>query len=116
MRQDPQTPIALNEVATGTALRDLIVNSTDFAENGMTQIGAPVVVSATLTAVDMAASPPSMTALVCLDYAGVDVVAPDGTSVKSPDAPSRVPTILTLVQMDTRWLVADRSFPEEPTC
>lgn len=115
-RATPDQPVSFEEVATGEALRELQITALEFAENGLMQVGAPVVVSATFTAVDETVVPATATVTVCLDYAGVDVVAPDGTSVKSADAAQRVPTVLTLVQMDGRWLVSQRGFPEDPTC
>jgi len=116
MREDPDVPLALEEVATGSALEDLTVSAIEFAENGMIQIGSPVVVSATVTEIDAAATPPTTKILACLDYSGVDIQSPDGESLKADDAPERVPTILTLVQLEGRWLVSARTFPEEATC
>lgn len=116
VREAPQPVIALDEVATGKALADLRVSATEFVENGLTQVGAPTVVSATVTHVDESAAPPTTTVLVCLDYSAVDIVGPDGNSLKSKDAQERVPTILTLTQSGGQWLVSERTFPDETTC
>ena len=116
VREAPQPTIALDEVATGQALADLQVGAIEFVENGLTQVGAPTVVSATVTQVDDSAAVPTTTVLVCLDYSAVDVVGPDGKSLKSKDAPERVPTLLTLTQSGSQWLVSERTFPDETTC
>lgn len=115
-RMDPTTPLLFEETATGMALEDLTVGAFEFAENGMMQRGAPEIISAALTAIDDSATPPSAIVLVCLDYSAVDVVTLDGTSIKDPDAPNRVPTILELQEIEGRWLVAKRTFPDQAEC
>jgi len=115
-REKPQIPVKFEDVATGSALQDLQVNAQQFAADGLTQVGAPTVVSATVVSLDESADPPTATVEVCLDYTDVDVVGAGGESVKSDAAKQRVPTLLTLVQDDGRWLVSARSFPAETTC
>lgn len=115
-RESPTTPFSLEEVAIGTALEDLAVAAYELAENGFVQVGAPSIYSAEVMESDQAASPPTVTVLLCLDYSEVGLTTPDGESVKDPNAPSRVPSIVTLQQVDGRWLVSERTFPEEPSC
>ena len=115
-REDPQTPLQFADIATGAALSDLKVNALQFATDGLTQVGSPTVVSASVVSEDAAANPPTTTILACLDYSGVDVIGADGQSVKSADAPQRVPTLFTLAHIENRWLVSERSFPDESSC
>ncbi|NCT92596.1 hypothetical protein GXB85_16805 [Cellulomonas sp. APG4] len=116
LRQDPDQPLLLEDVATGTALGDLEAGAREMAEEGLVQTGEPEVVSATVTASEPDADPPTLTVLACLDYSGVDVVDTDGTSVVDPTASRRSATILHLVEVDGRWLVERRTFPDDPTC
>lgn len=115
-RQAPAQPLPLDEVATGPALEDLEIGVRELEEGGLSQIGAPTVVSAVVAESALDASPATATALVCLDYSTVDVVTASGVSVKDPNAPQRVPTLLEFVQQDGRWLVTNRTFPDDPTC
>ena len=39
-----------------------------------------------------------------------------GESVTDPAAPTRAATILELVRQDDAWLVAGRTFPDDPSC
>lgn len=115
-RTDGSKAVDFSGVATGDALDDLQVNAMTLAENGQVQIGSPQLVSANVTQIDTSASPPAATVAVCLDYSEVDIRTTDGTSLKDPKSPQRVPSILVLNQVDGRWLVAKRTFPESPTC
>lgn len=116
LRQDPEQPLRLEEVATGTALGDLEAGAREMAEEGLAQTGEPEVVSATVTASEPEADPPTLTVLACLDYSAVDVVDADGASVVDPSASRRSATILHMVEVDGRWLVERRTFPDDPTC
>ena len=115
-RNDPETPLELEDIASGDALEDLKLDAYEFAENGMVQVGTPKVVSATVEKLDADASPPSAVVRVCLDFTEVDVQTPDGESVKDRSAPQQVPSLLTLQAVEGRWLVTKRSFPSESTC
>ena len=115
-RSTPEEPVELAAIATGAALEDLQIGVHELAESGLSQIGTPVVISATITEIDPGTDPPTATTLVCLDYAEVDVVDASGTSVVDPAADPRVATILILVQIDGRWVVERRSFPDDPHC
>jgi len=115
-RTDTTKSVDFSTVAIGDALQDLQVNAEEMNEDGLRQVGSPELVKATVTKKKMSAKPPTMTVNVCLDYTNVDLVAPDGTSVKNPKAPQRVPSILVLHQVDGRWLVAKRTFPAKTTC
>ncbi|CAG7606959.1 hypothetical protein ACFPZL_04995 [Leucobacter soli] len=115
-RSDPSTPLAFEDVAAGDALEDLKLDAFEFSENGMVQSGAPTVVSAEVEDYDADASPPTAVVRLCLDFSKVDIQAPDGQSVKSSDAPQRVPSLLTLQSIEGRWLVTARSYPDESSC
>ncbi|MBT0992904.1 hypothetical protein KIN34_01180 [Cellulomonas sp. DKR-3] len=115
-RSSPDDDTDLDSVATGVALSDLAAEAADLAERGVTQEGRPVVVSATVTEVDMAGKPPTAVVALCLDYADVDLVAEDGTSMVDPSASTRAASILELVQQDGAWLVSRRTFPDDPSC
>lgn len=116
LRGNPATPLAMEEVATGSALEDLEVNARELLESGLVQVGSPAVVNATVTAFDDSATTPMATVSACLDYSTVDVQIADGTSVKDENAAQRVPTIFSIVKVEDRWLVSERTFPDEPTC
>lgn len=115
-RQDPAQPLDLAEVATGSALADLAIQVEELTAGGLTQVGSPTVVSATVQATEPDADPPTATVLVCLDYSEVDLVNASGESVKDPAAPTRAAAIFGLVREGDAWLVAERSFPDDPTC
>ena len=115
-RQTPAQPLALTEVSTGAALDDLQIAVEELQAGGLTQIGEPVLVSAVVTSDELEATPPTATVLVCLDYSKVDLVNSAGESAKDATAPQRVSTILRLVKQDDSWLVADRTFPDDPSC
>lgn len=115
-RTDITKAVDFRDVATGAALDDLRVNATAMVENGQLQIGSPKVVSATVTEIDTSGTPPTATALICLDYSEVDVKATDGTSVKDSSAAQRVQSVLTLNEIGGHWLVTKRTFPDNPTC
>lgn len=115
-RQDPAQPLKLDQVATGSALDDLQIQVAELTKGGLNQVGSPTVVSASVTASQPDANPPTATVLACLDYSSVDVVNSAGQSAKDTTAPQRVATILELVKQDGAWLVARRTFPDNPTC
>ncbi len=115
-RESPETSFSLDEVAIGMALEDLTLAAFEFAENGIVQVGSPTIVSAEVMESDESAAPPVATVQLCLDYSEVGLETPSGESVKDPHAPSRVPSIVTLNRVDGRWLVSERTFPDEPTC
>ncbi len=113
-RQDPAQPLELDQVATGAALQDLLVQVEELAADGLSQTGSPTVVSAEVLSSEPDADPPTATVLACLDYSEVDVVNASGESIKDDSAEQRVATILGLVRQDDAWLVAERTFPDDP--
>lgn len=115
-RINPKKAIDFSKVAVGDALQDFQVNALEAREDGLVQVGSPTLVKATVSKVDESADPPSATVRVCLDYSSVDVQAPDGTSMKNKDAPQRVLSIMSMQQVDGRWMVARRTFPAKATC
>ncbi|MFT4109070.1 hypothetical protein [Propionicimonas sp.] len=115
-RTDPTTSVDFSSIAVGSALQDLQVNAQEMAEDGIRQVGSPKVVTSTVTKKKLSAKPPRVTVRLCLDYTDVDLVAPDGTSVKDRTAQQRVPSTLVLHEIDGKWLVAKRTFPAKTTC
>ena len=116
LRRDPEISYSLEDVAVGAALEDLNIQALEFAENGMVQRGEPELISATPLESEVDADPPSISALVCLDYRSVEYLTPDGHEIKDPDAQSRVPRIVKLDRVEDRWLVAEVTFPDEDEC
>lgn len=116
LRGAPEAPLAISDIATGNALEDLGVDARELAESGLVQVGSPEVIDAIVMDADVTGAPPTATVLACLDYSKVDMQTADGTSVKDVHAAQRVPTLFTLVKVENRWLVSNRTFPDEPTC
>lgn len=115
-RENVEVAIRFSDVATGDALKDIEANATALQESGLVQVGSPAIVSAEVIKSDPTATPPSTIVRVCLDYSKVDMRAPDGTTVKDEHAEQRVATTLTLIEQDGAWLVADRTFADNPSC
>ena len=115
-RTDQTHTIQFGDIATGDALKDLEVNAQEMREDGLVQVGSPKLVGATVLKVNNKAKPPTATVRVCQDYSDVDVQAPDGTSMKDKSAPQRVASTLVLKNVEGRWLVSKRTFPNKPTC
>lgn len=115
-RSDPASPVQLSEVATGAALDDLEIGVRELAENGLSQVGTPELISAEIVDSETIDGTPTVVLRVCLDYSTVDLIRADGTSAKADDATERVSTDITMVQREGRWLASKRGFTDDATC
>jgi hypothetical protein len=107
---------SLVSVAEGAAVEAMLASAAEFADNGWRQIGVPVVVSAEVTSLEEDADPPQAVVSACLDHSDVDIVDSSGESVVDPNARTRALNTLVLNYVDERWVLVERSFPDDVSC
>lgn len=105
--------VVLSDVATGAIVKELGNEQLELDSNGWTQTGQSVVDSVkVLRTTDHGA-----TVQACIDSSAVKLLDSEGKPIGTPSADRRALNIYTLVQnTDGTWQVADRSFPDNPTC
>jgi len=86
-----EQPERIAAVATGEAYTDALSGYENFRTSGYRLIGSP---TATVTSLQTY-SPTSVTAYVCLDVSGTDVVDQTGESIVAPDRPLKQPFVVT---------------------
>jgi hypothetical protein len=115
---DPSTGTArVDDVATGALLAEIANDQQELAAFGWTRTGTPKIVSAAVLSTDPAATPAQMVVRACIDSTGVTTYDSEGAPL--PSDPTVVPRSLsdfTLIDASGRWLVADRSYPDDPQC
>lgn len=113
---DPAVPVDLAAVAQGLALGDFQAEIADFEQQGVHQVGTPMIISATVIQSDLVATPPTATVNVCLDRSDVQILDAQGTDVRDPAAPTRILTLWSMALIDGSWKLTDRTFTDQLTC
>jgi hypothetical protein len=103
---------AFGEVATGIALTEAGLAAGDLAAAGQRATGDTRLASLEVVAVSLRDDGdyvPEVVFEACEDFSGVDVLGPDGQSVKDPDGPTRYQTLVTVRNYPELggWLVAE---------
>lgn len=115
-RSQPGRGVQMGDVAAGRALEETRIALLELAEDQIAQAGTPTVVQATVTAVSTSGTRPTTSVQACLDYQPVDVRDRSGRSLVDTAAERRVASVFHLERVGGRWLVQDRTFPDDPSC
>ncbi|MBG6238873.1 hypothetical protein IWX78_001845 [Mycetocola sp. CAN_C7] len=105
-------------VAAGFVLGELQALAAERKSLGYKQVGDAEITEVTVGAVDLTASPPTMTLTVCVDTSDVDVVDESGTSLKdrmyTPGHP--VQHTYGAQFLNGLWKIVTHEIPEKGTC
>lgn len=112
---------ALEDVATGSALDEIVVAMAEFQENDWRQVGSSSVVWARVTD---RSDTGGLTVRACLDSSAVQILDEQGNDLRSPSTPDRSVNIYTLVPAGAAagvaagsgFLVEGHSFPAKADC
>ena len=116
-RQRPDaTPSRLRKSATKGALSSVTTALAELQANHWRQVGKPHVVKQHVVSYDGTRRPPRMKLAVCVDTSDVKVVDKSGTTVPNSVNTDRTWNLYTLIKHSGEWLVADQSFPDDPSC
>lgn len=110
--------VGVESIATGWVLGEVQAHAREQFDLGYTQKGTSKVTSVTPVAVDLAASPATITLKVCVDVSGIDIVDAAGNSLKSslynPGRP--VAHIYGAVFEDNAWKISSHDIPDTQDC
>lgn len=107
----------LERIATGALLKEFELEQQELAQNGWTRSGAPTIASAVVVSDEPAVDPSTLVVEACVDSRDVAVLDSSGDPLPTdPTLTPRTRTIFTLTLADGTWLVADRTFPDNPHC
>lgn len=120
-RSTPGKPAGWRQLrgeAVGAARGEIEAMRQSYADEGLTLVGRPRVVSTTLRSIDAKSSPATVVLDVCIDASGVDVLDQNGQSVGDrlyrPKAP--VLHVYQLREVDGEWRVSRHAIPADSTC
>lgn len=110
--------VGIESIATGWVLGEVQSRAREQYDLGYRQTGEATVTQSTPTAVDLAASPPTITVKVCVDVSAVDVVDAAGKSLKAALYNPGRPTahIYGAVFEDGTWKVSTHDIPDVQDC
>ncbi|WP_045257567.1 hypothetical protein [Microbacterium hydrocarbonoxydans] len=110
--------VGIESIATGWVLGELQSHAREQFDLGYKQVGSAVVTSVTPTAVDLAATPATITLKVCVDVSKVDVLDASGNSMKNslynPGRP--VAHIYGAVFENDTWKISSHDIPDIQDC
>lgn len=106
----------LSEIATGVMMDELLATASEFKAMGWTQSGTPMIVDVRVVREPTADEPLDAVIEVCLDNSDVQILDASGRDVRPTDTPLRSLNIFVLRLVDGTWLIAQRSFPDDPDC
>lgn len=110
--------VGVESVATGWVLGEVQSHAREQFDLGYTQTGNAVVTEVTPIAVDLSASPATITLKVCVDVSAVDVIDAAGNSLKdslyNPGRP--VAHIYGAVFQDNTWKISTHEIPDVQDC
>ncbi|MCC2314576.1 hypothetical protein [Cellulomonas xiejunii] len=106
----------LATVATGDHLASLRADVEQFAAEGLTQAGQARVEAVEVVEQDVTATPPTVTARLCIDSSEVQVLDENGTNLRGAGTPPRSLNVIRLVEEDGTWKVAHQAFADDPAC
>lgn len=110
--------VGLDSIATGWALGELQSRAREQYDLGYQQVGDATVTSVTPSAVDLTASPATITLTVCVDVSGIDVLDAAGNSLKAslynPGRP--VAHVYGAVFEDDTWKISTHEIPDAQGC
>lgn len=114
---DPEssTPF-IADIVTGAMADEVLATATEFEAMGWTQTGTPEIVDMQVVRAPTPEAPLDAVVEVCLDSAGVQILDESGRNVRGDDTPDRTLNIFVLRLVDGTWLVAERTFPDDPDC
>lgn len=114
---DPAVPAAdsLEGIATGAYVAEVDAQLQELDANGWTIEGEPTIEAAEVTAIALDAEPPSTTVETCIDSTEVRTIDSAGAPLPGASSP-RALNIFHLQWDGARWLIADRTFPDDPAC
>ncbi|TPW76413.1 hypothetical protein [Schumannella soli] len=107
----------VDAIMTGALLEEFANDQQELAAFGWTRTGSPQIVSSAVLSSDLTASPAQVVVRACVDVAQVQTLDSAGTPI--PTDPTVTPRSLsdfTLLDIGGRWLVADRTYPDNPQC
>lgn len=108
----------LRSETVGAARGEIEAMRQSYADEGLTLVGRPRVVSTELRSIDDESEPRTVVLDVCIDASDVDVLDSNGESVGDrlyrPDAP--VLHVYELRQADGEWLISRHAIPADSTC
>lgn len=108
----------LENVADGFVWGELQAQATEREKLGYKQVGAATVVSTTVRALDLAASPPAAEIGVCIDSSKVDVIDANGNSLSGLLYQPGTPTlnVYGAQYLDGRWKLVTHDIPDNAPC
>lgn len=106
----------LRRVATGAVLDELEATRAEFDAMEWTQTGTPSIVDLRIVSPPSDESPTDAVVEVCLDNSDVRILDSSGADVRTEGTPTRSLNIYTLRWTESRWLVAEHTFPDDPNC
>jgi len=108
----------LDTVATGFVRGELEALAAERADFGYTQVGVATITSKEVLSVDLAASPPTVVLEVCIDTSKIDILDPNGKSMKgllyNPGVP--VKHIYGAQHLDGLWKISTHDIPDNDPC
>lgn len=115
--KDKVAKLDFDTVAAGAALDDLEAQQAELDSNGWTRKGEVTVEDLTVVKSDLGAKTPTVVARACFDSSAVKLYDAEGVAFVGGDTDSRRSlNTVTLQFVKGVWLVADRAFPEDPSC
>ena len=108
----------LENVAAGFVWGELQAQATEREKLGYKQVGAATVVSTTVRALDLAASPPAAEIGVCIDSSKVDVIDTNGNSLSGLLYKPGTPTlnVYGAQYLDGHWKLVTHDIPDNAPC
>ncbi len=106
----------ISEIVTGAMADEVLATAAEFEAMGWTQSGTPEIVDVRVVRAPTLQEPLDAVVEVCLDNSGVQILNESGRDVRPPDTPERSLNIFVLRRVDATWLVAERTFPDDPNC
>lgn len=87
----------------------------EFAANGWSQVGAPIIASVHIVTPPSRTSPTEVLVAACIDNSDVRVVDRDGHDLRL-SSPGRSLNLYVLRFVEERWVPAEHTFPDDPDC
>ncbi|QTV80183.1 hypothetical protein [Microbacterium sp. NIBRBAC000506063] len=110
--------VGLPAIATGWALGELEARAREQLDLGYRQVGEAVITRIEASAVELDASPATMTLTVCIDVSGIDVLDAGGNSLKSslynPGHP--ITHVYGAVFEENTWKISTHDIPDSEEC
>lgn len=104
------------DTVTGAMAEEVLATAAEFEAMGWTQTGTPEVVAVRVVRAPTPQEPLDAVVDVCLDSSGVQILDESGRNVRPTDTPDRSLNTFVLRLVEGTWMVAARTFPDDPDC